>query len=186
MLLQWSNQYDGLRHFNRNDYNWCYVNTINRINERLRAEMLANPLPKKPPAPTRRSPMAHAPLHTPDGEIITMCDLTDIPADLAEEMRPDYDLTKWLDRMEKEAVERMCEDMDSLETGYCKKVTAVRQSSITTLKKKYVQNDATVIDHCLYVHTSTSRAQHAQPYICTSCQTYIMPHTYTHNMRHTC
>ena len=35
IILQWCNKYDGLRHFNRDDYNWCYVQTINRINERM-------------------------------------------------------------------------------------------------------------------------------------------------------
>ena len=142
--LQWQNQYDGLRHFNRNDYNWCYVQSINRINERLQAELLANPLPKPPPPPTRRTDMAYAPTQKPDGTPITVLDLTDIPADMPDAMRPDANLVGWLDKMEKEAVEKMCEDLETLDAGYCRKVAPVRQSAICTLKKKYVTKNSMV------------------------------------------
>ena len=102
---------------------------------------MANPLPKKPSPPTRRAPLVSAPNVTPDDETITIEHLTDIPADLGEELRPDRDLVSWLDRMEKNAVERICKDLENLDMGYCRKVTAVRQSSITTLKKKYILAD---------------------------------------------
>ena len=82
--------------------------------------------------------MAHAPIDTPDGKPLTVLELTEISTDLDEQMRPDYNLVSWLNKLEKEAVERMCADLEDLSNAYCQKVTPVRPSCITTLKKKYV------------------------------------------------
>ena len=141
----WCNKYDGLRTFDRNDYNWCYVQTINRINERMMAELLDNPLPKPPPPPTRRNRLVYAPTTRPDGTDFTIKDLMNIPADTPEDLRPDRNLVQWLDMKENQAVEAMCSDLDSIKEAYCRTIPPVRESAITTLSKKYRTEDKQVL-----------------------------------------
>jgi hypothetical protein len=130
--------------FDRNDYNWCYVQTINRINERMRAELLANPLPTPPPAPTRRNALVYAPTTRPDGVDFTVNDLINIPADMDEELRPDRNLVDWLDLQEKNAVEAMCADLETVASAYCRPVAPVRETAVATLHKKYRRGDKKV------------------------------------------
>lgn len=153
----WCNKYDGLRTFGRNDYNWCYVQTINRINERMRAELLSNPLPIPPPPPTRRDPLVYAPTTRPDGVDFTINDLVNIPEDMEEELRPDYNLVQWLDMKEKAAVEAICSDMDTLAAAYCRNVPPVRERAVATISEKYRALDKKV---CVDITTSHHITQH--------------------------
>lgn len=98
----------------------------------------------KPKPPTRRTLTVCAPIQKPDGSELTVLDLTDIPADLPEVIRPDDNLVGWLDKMEKETVGKMCQDLDMLDSGYCWTVPPVRKTVITTLKKKYVKENSAV------------------------------------------
>ena len=136
----WCNKYDGMRTFDRNDYNWCYVQTINRINERMRAELLANPLPARPPAPTRRNALVYAPTTRPDGVDFTVEDLINIPADMSEELRPDRNLVL----KGKNTVEEMCADLQTVASAYCRPVAPVRETAVATLHKKYRRGDKKV------------------------------------------
>ena len=133
-----------MRTFDRNDYNWCYVQTINHINERMSAELLENPLPKPPPTPTRRNSRVYAPTVRPDGVDFTIQDLINIPTDMEEELRPDHNLVQWLDLQEKNAVESMCADLETVAPAYCKVVPPVRETAIVTLHKKYRSADKKV------------------------------------------
>lgn len=177
----WCNQYDGLRTFGRNDYNWCYVQTINRINERMKAELLANPLPLPPPPPTRREPLVQPPTLKPDGFELKVTDLVEIPSDMDEELRPDHNLVHWLDIKEKQAVEAMCSDLDTLAPAYCRTVPPVRERAVTTLANKYRQLDRTV---CLlkpllvllhpFAHTHIEHIEHEDTHVTHTCHTQTL------------
>ena len=89
----------------------------------MQAELLVNPLPLPSPPPTRREPLVQPPTLKPDGFELKVTDLVDIPSDMDEELRPDHNLVHWLDIKEKQAVETMCSDLDTLAPAYCRTVT---------------------------------------------------------------